>query len=112
MEFVDSFTAAHAATVQNPVQPANSGGRPGEAPAPVPLSTDARATQASTSEGGQPTWRVQCGDLINRDRCVTVFVENDQVVVVGPPGESARLTAGQASQLKAALNEAAKLAER
>jgi hypothetical protein len=63
-------------------------------------------------ENGQVVWRVRCGDLINRDRCVTVFVDNGQVVVTGPPGETARLTPVQISQLKAVLNEAAKLAER
>lgn len=63
-------------------------------------------------ENGQVVWRVRCGDLINRDRCVTVFVDNGQVVVTGPPGETARLTPVQIGQLKAVLNEAAKLAER
>jgi hypothetical protein len=55
---------------------------------------------------------VQCGDLISRERAVTVFVEDNQVVVVSPPGETARLTSGQLGQLRAALNEAAKMAER
>ncbi|MPY81938.1 MAG: hypothetical protein GEV00_01220 [Actinophytocola sp.] len=63
-------------------------------------------------ENGQTVWRISCGDMINRDRCVTVFADNGEVVVVGPPGETARLTNGQVGQLRAALNEAAKLAER
>lgn len=63
-------------------------------------------------ENGQVIWRIRCGDLINRDRCITVFVDNGQVVITGPPGETARMTAGQIGQLKAVLNEAAKLAER
>ncbi|WP_277669789.1 hypothetical protein [Saccharomonospora viridis] len=63
-------------------------------------------------EGGQVVWRVQCGDLISRERSVTVFVENGEVVLVGPPGETARLSASQLGQLRAALNEAAELARK
>lgn len=62
-------------------------------------------------EGDRTVWRIQCGDMISRDRCVTVFVDGGEVVVVGPPGETARLSAGQAAQLRAALTEAATLAE-
>ena len=113
MEFVDSFTAG-AATATSPVRPARSlsVARPA-APVPAKASvTDPRAAQVRRHEGGQPVWRVQCGDLIDRERCVTVLVENNQVVLVSPPGETARLTTGQLGQLRAALNEAAKLAER
>jgi hypothetical protein len=63
-------------------------------------------------EGGQVVWRVQCGDLISRERCVTVYVDDDEVVLVGPPGETARLSVGQLGQLRAALNETAELAGR
>nr|WP_307849494.1 hypothetical protein [Qaidamihabitans albus] len=74
---------------------------------------DPRATSdVRRYEGGQPVWRVQCGDMISRERCVTVFVDEGEVVLVGPPGETARLTGGQLGQLRAALNEAARLAER
>lgn len=78
----------------------------------MPAITDPRAAQVRRYESGQPVWRVQCGDMINRERCVTVLVQDDQVVLVGPPGETARLSAGQLGQLRAALNEAAKLTER
>lgn len=71
-----------------------------------------RRTLPADHEGGHLVWRVQCGDMISRERCVTVFVDDDEVVLVGPPGETARLTAGQLGQLRTALNEAAKLAER
>ncbi|TDQ05121.1 hypothetical protein [Labedaea rhizosphaerae] len=57
-------------------------------------------------------WRINCGDVINRDRCLTVLAERDRVVLVGPPGETAVLTAGQLSQLRVALREAAEQAER
>ncbi|WP_026360504.1 hypothetical protein [Amycolatopsis nigrescens] len=116
MEFVDSITAGRAGTATSPVRPsgpitvARSATRP---VAPVnPPAADPRAAQVRRYESGQLVWRVQCGDLINRERCVTVLVENNQVVLVGPPGETARLSGGQLGQLRAALNEAAKMAER
>ncbi|WP_033295984.1 hypothetical protein [Amycolatopsis jejuensis] len=121
MEFVDSLGGGQAATAVRSIRPA----APGIATArPVPPSRSAAAAVASSVpadprtagvrhyEGGQVVWRVQCGDLISRERAVTVFVEDDQVVVVSPPGETARLTSGQLGQLRAALNEAATLAER
>jgi hypothetical protein len=55
---------------------------------------------------------VPCGDVIDRERCVTLFVENNQIVMVSPAGEAARMTPEQLIQLKTALNEAAKMAER
>lgn len=63
-------------------------------------------------DGGRRVWRVQCGDVVNRDRCLTVLVEKDTVVLVGPPGETAVLTTGQLGQLRTALKEAAEQAER
>ncbi|SDC78605.1 hypothetical protein [Actinokineospora iranica] len=64
------------------------------------------------SVGERRVWRVSCGDVINRDRCLTVLVEKNKVVLVGPPGETAVLTAGQLGQLRVALREAAEQAER
>jgi hypothetical protein len=61
---------------------------------------------------GRKVWRINCGDVVNRERCLTVLVERNRVVLVGPPGETAVLTAGQLSQLRAALREAAEQAER
>ena len=109
MEFVDSIPAARvtAQAMRAPVRPSGLAAR-----SAVPAVTDPRAAQVRRYEGGQLVWRVQCGDMINRERCVTVLVQDDQVVLVGPPGETARLTAGQLGQLRAALNEAAKLTER
>jgi hypothetical protein len=106
VEFVDSIPAARAAAQGHP-RPMRTVAR-----SAVPAVTDPRAAQVRRYEGGQLVWRVQCGDLINRERCVTVLVQDNQVVLVGPPGETARLTAGQLGQLRAALNEAAKLTER
>ncbi|GGS18742.1 hypothetical protein GCM10010171_09110 [Actinokineospora fastidiosa] len=64
------------------------------------------------SADGRRVWRVSCGDVVNRDRCLTVLVEKDTVVLVGPPGETAVLTTGQLGQLRTALKEAAEQAER
>jgi hypothetical protein len=57
-------------------------------------------------------WRIRCQDVANRERFLTVFVEHGKVVLVGPPGESAVLSAGQLGQLRTALQEAADEAER
>ncbi|WP_223198642.1 hypothetical protein [Solihabitans fulvus] len=50
--------------------------------------------------------------MVDRDRCLTVLVDRDTVVVVGPPGETAVLSAGQLGELRTALREAAEQAER
>jgi hypothetical protein len=66
--------------------------------------------------GDQPArsrqWRIRCQYVANRERFVTLFVEHGRVVLVGPPGETAALTAGQLGQLRAVLHEAAEEAER
>ncbi|MFC4005168.1 hypothetical protein ACFS2C_26820 [Prauserella oleivorans] len=126
MEFVHSATAGRAArgaaTATAPARPGSIGEKARQRLSPVPSVAgapslpasvaDPRAADVRRYEGGQVVWRVQCGDLISRERCVTVFVDNGEVVLVGPPGETARLTATQLGQLRAALGEAAKLAER
>jgi hypothetical protein len=124
VEFVDSIAtgsiaAGRTGTVPRHLRPAGPNGQPmvGVAPGanrPVSPSApvDPRTASVRRYEGGQLVWRVQCGDLIGRERAVTVFVEDNQVVLVSPPGETARLTSGQLGQLRAALNEAAKMAER
>lgn len=61
---------------------------------------------------GRQVWRINCGDVVNRERCLTVLVERNRVVLVGPPGETAVLTASQLGQLRTALREAAEQAER
>lgn len=78
---------------------------------PVP-TVDTHEQNARREENGQVVWRVQCGDLIGRERCMTVYVDDDEVVLVGPPGEAARLTRTQLGRLTAALGDAAGLAER
>lgn len=85
----------------------------GTAVAPLePVVRDADGQGLPGSAEGRRVWRINCGDVINRDRCLTVLAERDRVVLVGPPGETAVLTAGQLSQLRVALREAAEQAER
>lgn len=110
MELVGSIATGRIGAVATPARPA---------PRRVLHSASARQDPRPISrdvvrqiENGHAVWRIHCSDMINRDRCVTVFVDDGEVVVVGPPGETARLSAGQVGQLRAALNEAAKLAER
>ncbi|WP_425342034.1 hypothetical protein [Amycolatopsis coloradensis] len=119
MEFVDSIatgsiTAGRPGMAMRHLRAAGPVGQQTVANRPVSPSApvDPRTASVRRYEGGQLVWRVQCGDLISRERAVTVFVEDNQVVLVSPPGETARLTSGQLGQLRAALNEAAKMAER
>jgi hypothetical protein len=101
----------------DPVEPVNSmsgvsvvtaPARPSQRPDPV-FDVDAGV-------GEHPArarqWRIRCQDVANRERFVTLFVEHGRVVLVGPPGESAVLTAGQLNALRTALQEAADEAER
>ncbi|MDX3657809.1 hypothetical protein PV646_10900 [Streptomyces sp. ID05-26A] len=62
--------------------------------------------------GQRRTWQISCGDVVERDRQLTVKVVQGQVVLVGPPGETAVLSHDQLVQLRAALREAADQAER
>jgi hypothetical protein len=78
----------------------------------VPVRRSDEPHQLTGSVDGRRVWRISCGDVVNRDRCLTVLVERNKVVLVGPPGETAVLTTGQLGQLRAALREAAEQAER
>lgn len=62
-------------------------------------------------EGNRHWWRVSCRDVINRERFLTVLIDRDRVVLVGPPGETAVLSPVQVGQLSDALREAADQAE-
>ena len=62
-------------------------------------------------EGRRHWWRVSCRDVINRERFLTVLIDRDRVVLVGPPGETAVLSSVQVGQLSDALREAALQAE-
>jgi hypothetical protein len=117
VEFVESLGGGQVGTAVRSVRPTAPGIAtarpvPSVASAVTAAAADPRTAGVRHYEGGQVVWRVQCGDLISRERAVTVFVEDDEVVVVSPPGETARLTSGQLGQLRAALNEAATMAER
>lgn len=58
-------------------------------------------------EGNRHWWRVSCRDVINRERFLTVLIDRDRVVLVGPPGETAVLSPVQVGQLSDALRQAA-----
>lgn len=87
---------------------------------PAPAASPAQGEQADApslrdlqgSFEGRQVWHISCGDVINRDRCLTVLVDQNKVVLVGPPGETAVLSRGQLGQLRDALREAAEQAER
>jgi hypothetical protein len=84
-------------------------------PAAPPLPSRLTAEDRGELQGsvlGRQVWRINCGDVVNRERCLTVLVERNRVVLVGPPGETAVLNAGQLGQLRTALREAAEQAER
>jgi hypothetical protein len=79
--------------------------------APLPTTHDEHPLQvdpahAEGSVTGGRVWRIGCRDVIDRERFLTVLVERNQLVLIGPPGETAVLTAGQIDQLRAALREA------
>ncbi|MFC6088353.1 hypothetical protein [Saccharothrix lopnurensis] len=85
------------------------------APAPAPVPTRGPADVGSGwrgTTGQRHWWRVRCSDVVDRERCLTVLVDRGRVVLVGPPGETAVLSADQLVQLRAALREAAEQAER
>lgn len=109
MQLVDTDTVSRAARADEPLNGASL-----QAVTPSAGTTpDAAAHDVPDAvESGYPVWRIPCGDMINRDRAITVFVDHGEVVVVGPPGESARLTGTQLDELRTALDEAAGLAER
>lgn len=51
-------------------------------------------------------WAIACRDLAGRRREMTVFVSNDRVVLVAPPGEAAVLAPLDVGRLRAALRDA------
>lgn len=68
--------------------------------------------QVRAGANGRRAWQIHCRDVVNRERCLTVVVDEGRVVLMGPPGETAVLSEGQLGQLRMALREAADQAER
>ena len=57
-------------------------------------------------------WKVHCRDVVNAHRFLTVLINRDRVVLAGPPGESAVLSADRVSRLSSALRKAAEQARK
>jgi hypothetical protein len=57
-------------------------------------------------------WRVNCRDVVHEHSVLTVLVNRDRVALVGPPGESAVLSADGVGQLSTALRYAAEQARK
>lgn len=78
---------------------------------------DIRATNSRQEGDGTPHvpepadrrrwWHVDCRDVANAHRNLTVLVNRDKVVLVGPPGHAAELESRGAAQLSMALRDAA-----
>ncbi|WP_052168785.1 hypothetical protein [Actinoalloteichus spitiensis] len=60
----------------------------------------------------RPTWLVECRDIASRPCVVTVLVDGDRVVIVGPPGETAVFSSSEVETLRNALRAAASAATR
>ncbi|GAA4613426.1 hypothetical protein [Saccharopolyspora hordei] len=56
----------------------------------------------------EPTkeWHVSCRDVAGRRRDLSVFINQGDVVVVAPPGETAVLSPLEVGRLRAALRDA------
>jgi len=76
------------------------------------ITPDAIADQTAGCPDERRAWQIHCRDVVNRERHLTVVVDNGRVVLMGPPGETAVLSAGQLGQLRTVLREAADQAER
>ena len=51
-------------------------------------------------------WPVNCRDAVGRRRDIIVVADDEQVVLVTPPGETAVLTLQEVDRLRAALLDA------
>ena len=76
------------------------------------FTPDVLADQPASCPDGRRAWQIHCRDVVNRERSLTVVVDKGRVVLMGPPGETAVLSAGQLGQLRTVLREAADQAER
>ena len=65
---------------------------------------------APVPEDRRRWWRFDCRDVANVQRFLTVLVNRDRVVLVGPPGRTVVLSSGDAGRLSEALRRAAEQA--
>ncbi|GAA4856595.1 hypothetical protein [Saccharopolyspora rosea] len=62
---------------------------------------------APVPEDRRRWWRFDCRDVANVQRFLTVLVNRDRVVLVGPPGHAAGLSRSGAARVSTALRDAA-----
>jgi hypothetical protein len=55
----------------------------------------------------EPRWSIRCHDPFGRDRALTIFVEDDRLLLVPPPGAAAVLSVQQTRWLGTVLDQAA-----
>ncbi len=73
---------------------------------PVP----AQAGPEPGAAGPRRWWRVLCRDVLHVRRYLTVLVNRDRVVLVGPPGRTVVLPTDRVGELSNALRKAAEQA--
>ncbi|GAB2982539.1 hypothetical protein GCM10027184_36930 [Saccharothrix stipae] len=73
--------------------------------------SSARAASAAHlaigAQMAEPEGWIDCHDPFGRDRSMTVLVEEDRVLLVAPPGESAVMSVTQTRKLHRLLDQAA-----
>jgi hypothetical protein len=56
------------------------------------------------------SWSVVCGDFAGRERMLQVLVRGDEVVIVAPAGESAKLGPAAVVEFRSVVEQAAEVA--
>lgn len=95
MDFIDQASPSRAAARTDRV-------------GPVRRSADSRPMPGDDRRW----WHVDCRDVKNTRRTLTVLANRDRVVLVGPPGDSVALPTGGVGVLSSALRKAAEQARK
>ncbi|GAA3364292.1 MULTISPECIES: hypothetical protein [Saccharopolyspora] len=82
----------------------------------VEVTANAAVPEQAGSAAGSPDrrrwWRVLCRDVGHIRRYLTVLVNRDRVVLVGPPGRTVVLSTDGVGELSSALRRAAEQARK
>ncbi|PRX47143.1 hypothetical protein B0I33_106242 [Prauserella shujinwangii] len=73
---------------------------------PTRTTHETRLDEGRDDVAVRDEWAIACRDIAGRRRELTVFVSNDRVVLVAPPGEAAVLAPLDVGRLRAALRDA------